>query len=256
MGNARGIDLPGGERYDSGGGGLRDTGSSLSDPTWVGSRKRAGRPRRYPEPKLGARYGKLTVVGLLRGPRGGLAGVMVACECGRKPYRKADGKLRHKTFQACRSCRIRQKNLERGHLHADICPDKARSVWLRQRIANCKARCHNPRHQSYANYGGRGIFVHPEWRPKRAGTRAFLAYLLTLPGSDDPTLEMDRIDNEKGYEPGNIRFITQRANCNNRRSLRAMQQRVDELEARLRHCECRAAKPVHRPLKHGAARRS
>jgi hypothetical protein len=65
--------------------------------------------------------------------------------------------------------------------------------------------------------------------------RAYLAYLITLPGWDDPSLELDRVDVDKGYERGNLRFITKRENRNNQRSVRELQQRVDELEARLRH---------------------
>jgi hypothetical protein len=36
-------------------------------------------------------------------------------------------------------------------------------------------------------------------------------------------LELDRIDNSKGYYPGNCRWVTRQENCNNRRSNRFME---------------------------------
>ena len=86
----------------------------------------------------------------------------------------------------------------------------------------------------YQNYGGRGITVFEEWRKNK---RAFLEYVVTLEGWDNPSLELDRIDVDKGYEPGNIRFVTRSQNAANKRSVQKMQARIYELEARVRHLE-------------------
>jgi len=64
-----------------------------------------------------------------------------------------------------------------------------------------------------------------------------LQHLITLDGWDNPILELDRTDVEKGYEPGNLRFITHKANTNNKRTIAEMQQRIHALEARVRHLE-------------------
>ncbi len=79
-------------------------------------------------------------------------------------------------------------------------------------------RCLNPKGQGYKNYGGRGITVYPPWvnDPK-----AFYAYVVTLPGWDDPTLTLDRIDNDGNYEPGNLRWATWETQANNRRPQKA-----------------------------------
>ena len=132
--------------------------------------------------------------------------------------------------------------------HTHVLADTEHRRRLLGRIAACIARCHNPKTANYAAYGGRGVRVHPEWytagRSKdeaTAGRSAFLAHLVTLPGWDDPLLDMDRIETDGNYEPGNLRFIPMGENRgSNKRTVRAMQQRIFELEARIRHLEQRA----------------
>lgn len=79
---------------------------------------------------------------------------------------------------------------------------------------NAIKRCYDESHLSYRNYGVRGIRVHIDWL---AEPKQFVAYLATLPGHDDPTLVLDRIDNSGHYEPGNLRFITRIESNKNRR---------------------------------------
>lgn len=51
--------------------------------------------------------------------------------------------------------------------------------------------------------------------------KAFAEYVVPLENFDKhPQYQMDRIDNSKGYEPGNIRFVTRRDNVNNRSNTR------------------------------------
>lgn len=85
-------------------------------------------------------------------------------------------------------------------------------------------RCSEPDHQAWGRYGGRGVSVCDEWVPKHKGDgrRAFLSYVehvTSLDGySDDclSDLELDRVDNESGYEPGNLRWATKSQNQRNR----------------------------------------
>lgn len=65
-------------------------------------------------------------------------------------------------------------------------------------------------------YGGRGIKVCDEWQHDFP---AFLAYIGPKP---TPKHTIDRIDNAKGYEPGNVRWATREEQNRNRSSNRVL----------------------------------
>lgn len=94
--------------------------------------------------------------------------------------------------------------------------------WYRQRQAQTnrlystyvamKQRCHNPNHQHYATYGGRGIAVCEEWK------KCFDAFVVWATSNGyQPGLQIDRIDNDRGYSPDNCRFVTPVENARNKR---------------------------------------
>jgi hypothetical protein len=123
-------------------------------------------------------------------------------------------------------------------------PDDKHRTRLLDRLSAAITRCHNPSDRGYKHYGLRGISVHDEWRSDRS---AFLCYVQTLDGWDNPKLDMDRANNNGNYEPGNIRFTTKKANAANRRRMEELEQRIRDLETRLRHCKCGAAMALHDP---------
>ncbi len=73
-------------------------------------------------------------------------------------------------------------------------------------------RCHNPKNQAFPDYGARGISVHPSWRQD---FQSFLSYMGKSEGR-----EIDRVDNDGNYEPGNVRWTDHITNSNNKRSNR------------------------------------
>lgn len=77
--------------------------------------------------------------------------------------------------------------------------------------SQAKSRCHNPGHSVFASYGGRGIVMCERWRNSY---EAFLEDMGRRPG---PKHSLDRIDNERGYEPGNCRWSTLSEQNSNRR---------------------------------------
>ncbi len=86
-----------------------------------------------------------------------------------------------------------------------------------------KARCLNPRNTHYRNYGGRGITVCAAWRD------SFVTFLEHVGPRQSEGHELDRIDNERGYEPGNVRWVTPAENLRNRRISRRLIVRGERL---------------------------
>lgn len=104
-------------------------------------------------------------------------------------------------------------NLKRGISSGCQSCSQPRTIplWLDRRLTAAKQRCENPSDQSWKNYGARGL---------RFGfnsvTEAGLWVVANL-GLPDRKMELDRIDNNKGYEPGNLRWATRQQNTSNTR---------------------------------------
>jgi hypothetical protein len=75
-------------------------------------------------------------------------------------------------------------------------------------------RCTDQNSKSYADYGGRGVTVCLEWRS------SFEAFARDVSDSYEAGLELDRINNSRGYEPGNVRWARRIANARNKRNNR------------------------------------
>ena len=94
-----------------------------------------------------------------------------------------------------------------------------RSHPLYSTFCGIRQRCADKNYKQYKDYGGRGISVHAEWL---RDPRAFIQYVECNLGSKPDGGTLDRINNDKGYEPGNIRWATRITNARNKRSNRML----------------------------------
>lgn len=78
-------------------------------------------------------------------------------------------------------------------------------VWL-----SMIRRCYCKTYSHYSNYGGRGITVCDEWR------KDFVVFITDMGRRPSSKHQIDRIDNDGNYEPGNCRWVTIKENCRNK----------------------------------------
>jgi hypothetical protein len=75
-------------------------------------------------------------------------------------------------------------------------------------------RCTNPRHQSYARYGGRGITVCTQW----LGPNGFRQFATDMGDKPSPEHTLERVNNDAGYSPENCIWATWEAQAKNKRT--------------------------------------
>jgi len=78
-----------------------------------------------------------------------------------------------------------------------------------------KQRCFNPNHPNYHRYGGRGVEVAAAWADN---PKEFIEWCML--NGWERGLEIDRVDNNGSYKPGNCRFVDRVTNNSNREMLK------------------------------------
>lgn len=194
----------------------------------------SGARRRYPLPSIGHRSGKLTVTGYLCGQRGGVAALVVKCDCRSDEYSVDNHNFKDFKSTRCPLCAKTAANKKRFWVYSDAMGDDGHRTRLLNRLAAAITRCHTPTNRAYLHYGGRGISVYKQWRTDRT---SFLKYVQTLDGWDVPSYEMDRTNVNGNYEPDNIRFVPRSDNLKNKRRVATLESEIANLRSRLLRAE-------------------
>lgn len=86
---------------------------------------------------------------------------------------------------------------------------------LYHRWIDIKRRCLDNRRAMYKYYGAKGITICDEWK-----NDFMIFYTWSIDNGYKENLQIDRIDNNKGYSPDNCRWVTSSENCQNREHLK------------------------------------
>jgi hypothetical protein len=95
------------------------------------------------------------------------------------------------------------------------CKNDPRFTRIRNTWYKIKKRCLDSSNKDYKHYGNRGITLYEPWKND---LDSFYNYCRYLNNSFKKGFTIDRINNDGGYEPNNIRFVKHKIQCNNRRS--------------------------------------
>lgn len=154
----------------------------------------------------GLRVGYLTALRYL-GSDGRRSMWLTRCDCGVEKALAASEllKMRARGVRASCGCRKRETLSARRTSHG-MSMHPAYAVYRSMR-----ARCENPSHHAWRNYGGRGITVCSEWQ------ESFSAFWRDMGPAYAPGLSLERTDNSKGYSPQNCRWATAKQQANNTR---------------------------------------
>lgn len=157
----------------------------------------------------GERFGRLVAVRDV-GTDGNRRLWLFRCDCGAEIIRNTANVRRMMRPGHIANCGCFVGGTKNKGRRTNVTHDMSRTrlyrVW-----ASMRERCSNPKNKRFKDYGGRGISVCPEWQD----ASAFLEWANTH--GYRPGLQIDRIDNDGPYEPGNCRFVTAKENAANRR---------------------------------------
>lgn len=150
----------------------------------------------------GKKFGYLTVISRAENAKNGAARWNCLCKCGNLTVVPTH-RLNNGQCQSCGCKKLESHNKVHGMTKTDI-----HNKWL-----SMKQRCFDKNHSSYKRYGALGITVCDEWKDNFINFRDW-----SYENGYKEGMSLDRIDNSKGYFPGNCRWVTWKDQCNNRRS--------------------------------------
>lgn len=162
--------------------------------------------------RTGQRFGRLTVLSLRnRASRVPLRRTTWTCQCDCGTVVDVEaGKLASGHTQSC-GCYMRERASQANLRHGQSShpnggnATKEYNTWMLM-----LRRCHKVGSQDYAQYGGRGITVCERWH-------TFDLFFSDMGAAPSPSHSIERLDNERGYEPGNCKWATPKEQRRNQR---------------------------------------
>lgn len=153
---------------------------------------------------VGLRFGRLIVAAREPNRPGTSDAIWLChCDCGKSNIVRASH-LKSGDVGSC-GCLVRERVSAAKTTHG---MDRTKTYYAWSSI---KQRCRNPLNAGYSAYGGRGVDVCDRWHDS---FEAFLDDMGVAPiGSS-----IDRIDNDRGYEPGNCHWATAQQQGSNKRN--------------------------------------
>lgn len=154
----------------------------------------------------GQRVGYMTAIQRVGSTEGNKPLWELRCDCGEVRY-STSSRFIAGQLQSC-GCKKKQIISERNTRHG-LSRHPIYAVW-----DTMIARCHRPTHKSYIHYSQRGITVCEGWR------NSFQAFADDMFPTYKSGLQLDRIDNDGGYNKDNCRWASATTQANNTSSNR------------------------------------
>lgn len=152
----------------------------------------------------GQRFGRLIVIERAES-RSNQTYWKCRCDCGNEKVVDSYN-LRKGLVKSCGCC---AKGFP-SHITHGLKNTKTYHTWTK-----IKGRCFDVNNNRYEYYGRRGITVCAAWKDD---FQAFYDYVSKLDHFNEQGYSLDRIDNNGNYEPNNLRWADQKAQCRNRRN--------------------------------------